>query len=253
MKGIFTFLVALFLSAHLFAQAPQKMSYQAVIRNGSNILVSNKTVGMRISVLQGSVSGTPVYVETQNPTTNANGLASLEVGAGMAVLGTFSSINWANGPYFIKTETDPFGGGNYNIIAISQLMSVPYALYAERCATPAIADGTSPGNTTYWNGTKWVENSSNIYNNGGSIGMGTTSPDSTAVLDMTSSTKGVLIPRMTSTNRNAIANPATGLLVFQTDAPAGFYYYDGVKWLLLDSNTENSSSDKTLIYTTKGF
>lgn len=130
MKKIITFLVILTTSI-LSAQAPQKMSYQAVLRNTSNALISNTLVGMRISILQGSVTGDAVYVETQNPTTNGNGLVSLEIGGGSTVTGMFSTINWANGPFFIKTETDPTGGVNYSITGTTQLLSVPYALYAQ--------------------------------------------------------------------------------------------------------------------------
>ncbi len=123
--------LALLASLATFAQAPQKMSYQSVLRNASNTLIANTPVGVRISILQGSAAGTPVYVETQNPTTNANGLISLEIGNGTPVTGTFSSINWGANTYFIKTETDPAGGTNYTITGTSQLMSVPYALYAQ--------------------------------------------------------------------------------------------------------------------------
>lgn len=115
-----------------FAQAPKKMSYQAVIRNAANNLVANSVVGMRISILSGSASGPAVYVETQNPTTNVNGLASLQIGNGTVVSGTFSAINWSTGIYYVKTETDPAGGTAYSITGTSQLLSVPYALYAEK-------------------------------------------------------------------------------------------------------------------------
>src|SRR5690606_18918159 len=121
---------ALFLSVAAMSQAPQKMSYQAVVRDADDELVSNATVGMRFSVLQGSAAGTPVYVETQSGSTNANGLVSVEIGSGTPVSGTFSSIDWGAGPYFIKTETDPLGGSNYSVSGTAQLLSVPYALYA---------------------------------------------------------------------------------------------------------------------------
>ncbi|AUC84293.1 hypothetical protein CW731_02810 [Polaribacter sp. ALD11] len=104
------------------------MSYQAVVRDASNTLVSTQAVGMQISILQGS---TPVYVEAQTPTTNANGLVSLEIGTGTLLSGDFTTINWANDAYFIKTETDPTGGTNYTITVTTQLMSVPYALHAK--------------------------------------------------------------------------------------------------------------------------
>jgi hypothetical protein len=114
----------------LFAQVPQKMSYQSVIRKTDGSLVVNTSVGIKISILQGSASGTAVYAETQTTTTNANGLATLAIGGGTPVTGTFAGINWASGTYFIKTETDPLGGSNYTISGTSQLLSVPYALYS---------------------------------------------------------------------------------------------------------------------------
>ncbi len=126
-----------------FAQAPLKMSYQAVIRNSSNALITNQAVGMRISILQTSSSGTAVYVETQTPITNANGLASIEIGGGTLVSGNFSTINWANGPYFIKTETDATGGTNYTITGTSQLLSVPYALFSGNGILGVSATGDS--------------------------------------------------------------------------------------------------------------
>lgn len=104
------------------------MSYQAVIRNSSGGLVTSHPVGIRISILQGTATGTAVYVETHTPTTNANGLAIIEIGGGSIVSGTFSGINWASNNYFLKTETDPAGGTDYTISGTSQLLSVPYAL-----------------------------------------------------------------------------------------------------------------------------
>lgn len=134
---IYSIIAGLLLTINVCAQAPQKMSYQAVIRDNSNALQTSTQVGMKISVLQGSSTGTPVYVETQTPSTNANGLVSLEIGTGTVVTGTFAGINWANGPYFIKTETDPNGGTAYTIAGTNELMSVPYALFS--------ANGTAGG------------------------------------------------------------------------------------------------------------
>ena len=131
MKKLFTFMVAVLLTATVWAQSPNKMSYQAVIRNSSEALVTNTTVGMKVSILKGSATGTAVYVETQTPTTNANGLVSIEIGGEAG----FSDIDWANDIYFIKTETDPTGGTNYTITGTSQLLSVPYALHAKTAET----------------------------------------------------------------------------------------------------------------------
>ena len=119
------------ISLNAWAQAPEKMSYQAVVRDNANALVVDKVVGMRISILRGSVSGTAAYVETQSPRSNTNGLVTLEIGAGTVVSGTFAGLNWSTGPYFIQTEIDPSGGSNYSILGVSQLVSVPYALYAK--------------------------------------------------------------------------------------------------------------------------
>jgi hypothetical protein len=124
-------IMSLLVSLISFAQAPEKMSYQAVVRNATNNLIINQSIGMKISLLQGSASGTAVYVETHTLNSNANGLVTLEIGTGTIVSGTFATINWANGPYFIKTETDPTGGSAYTIVGTSQLLSSPYALYAK--------------------------------------------------------------------------------------------------------------------------
>jgi len=114
----------------LFAQAPQKMNYQSVIRKTDGTLLSNTLVGIKTSILLGSATGTASYVETQTTTTNANGLATIEIGGGTPVTGTFSGIDWGAGSHFVKTEIDPAGGTNYTISGTSQLLSVPYALYA---------------------------------------------------------------------------------------------------------------------------
>lgn len=133
-KVIFLLFTSYFLLPTAFAQAPQKMSYQSVIRNSSNQLVTSHTVGMRVSILQGSANGSAVYVETQTPATNANGLVTIEIGEGTPVTGTFAGIDWSTGIYYIKTETDPAGGTTYTITGTSQLLSVPYAFFAKTTA-----------------------------------------------------------------------------------------------------------------------
>ena len=140
MRRLFVIFSTVFLTVSVFAQSPQKMSYQAIIRNNSDELVVSKVIGMKISILKGSESGTIAYSETQTPTTNANGLVTIEIGTG-TTSDDFSTIDWTNGPYFIKTETAVAAPLNtYTITGISQLLSVPYALYAERAGRHYIGE-----------------------------------------------------------------------------------------------------------------
>lgn len=125
------FLILLLLSVTIWAQAPQKMSYQAVIRNSSNALIVSSSIGIKVSVLQGSANGTVTFSETHLQNTNINGLVSLEIGTGTPGFSTFLGINWANGPYFIQMEVDPNGGSNYSVQGVTELISVPYALYSQ--------------------------------------------------------------------------------------------------------------------------
>jgi hypothetical protein len=131
MKHLIALLISLFLSFCIFSQSPQKFSYQTVVRNSGGQLLANQGIAVKISILQGSENGTVVFAERHSPTTNANGLASLQIGSGTVLSGSMATINWAQGPYFISTETDPNGGTNYTIASTQQLLSVPYALYAE--------------------------------------------------------------------------------------------------------------------------
>ncbi|MBL8000361.1 MAG: hypothetical protein JNL05_00245 [Flavobacteriales bacterium] len=143
-RSLFTAL-ALCTVLSLVAQAPQRMSYQAVVRDANDALVTSAPVGLRLSVNQGSLQGTAVYVETHTATTNTNGLATLEVGGGTVVSGSFSAIDWSAGPYFLRTEADPQGGTNYTIDGGGQLLSVPYALHAANSGVGPQGPAGPPG------------------------------------------------------------------------------------------------------------
>jgi hypothetical protein len=150
MKKLFTLSMVIIIAISVFAQAPQKISYQAVIRDAGSALITSHAVGMRISILQGSATGTPVYVETQTPNTNVNGSVTIEIGGGTIVTGTFAGIDWSTGTYFIKIETDPTGGTSYTITGTSQFLSVPYASYssyANRAAPPNLQEVINTGNS----------------------------------------------------------------------------------------------------------
>jgi len=146
MKRLFLLILIISLASGIFGQPPQKLSYQAVIRKSTGSLVINHTIGMKISILQGSVTGTAVYVETQTPITDANGLVTIEIGGGTPVKGTFAGITWSANTFFIKTETDPKGGTDYSITGTGQILSVPFALYAASAPPTTNANAISSGN-----------------------------------------------------------------------------------------------------------
>jgi len=270
MKKIYSIVAWLLLTASVFAQAPQKMSYQAVIRNSSNALITSTPVGMKISVLQGTSTGTVAYAETQTPSTNTNGLVSLEIGSGTPVTGTFAGINWATGPYFIKTETDPTGGTAYTIAGTNELLSVPYALFSANGtpgpigptgatgATGLISPGATAGNTPYWNGSAWVTNSSNIFNNGANVGIGTLTPTSklevngaakvNGSLDVSTTTGALIMPRINTFQRNAISSVVPGMCIYNTDVKKFQGCSDGgyVGFGPVDAQNQTTNTSATL-------
>ncbi len=124
----------LFVTALLLGQTPQAINYQAVARDASNNILSNKNIGIRISVLAGSSTGTSVYSETHNTTTNSSGIFSVEIGRGSVVGGSFPNIQWYSQPHFAKIEIDVNSGTNYQLVGTTQFLSVPYALFAENTA-----------------------------------------------------------------------------------------------------------------------
>ena len=134
MKKVLAVLSIILLTVTVWAQSPNKLSYQAVIRNSSNQLVTSHAVGIKISILQGSTSGTAVYVETQDPTSNANGLIDIIIGSGTIQSGDITKIDWSSGPYYLKTEIDPTGGVSYTVSGTNQILSTPYALYSNVAA-----------------------------------------------------------------------------------------------------------------------
>jgi uncharacterized protein (TIGR02145 family) len=168
-----TFRLIAFIAASIFisgaySQAPQKMSYQAVIRDNQNHLISNHTVAIKLTILQGSPNGVVVYTETKSPTTNADGLVYIEIGDDAG----FLSIDWASGPFFLRTEIDPAGGTNYTISNTSQFLSVPYALYSksadsysetDHVFTASALNGITGSNINNWNAAYAWKNHAGLY------------------------------------------------------------------------------------------
>jgi hypothetical protein len=124
------YFLLLLISTGLMAQVPQGFSYQAVALNSAGNAVASAPVKLRVSILESSATGVASYVETHNPTTNNVGLFTLTIGMGTPVTGTFSTVNWAQNSKFLKVEIDVTNGTNYVTVGSSQLLSVPYAMYA---------------------------------------------------------------------------------------------------------------------------
>ncbi|NVO21558.1 MAG: hypothetical protein HXX13_17790 [Bacteroidetes bacterium] len=204
MKTIFLTLVFLVLHfAAIMAQSPSSFSYQAVARDATGSPIINKAISLRISILQGTVTGSEVYKETHTVTTNPFGLVNLAIGNGTLVNGSFTGISWGSNPYFVKVEMDTAGGSNYVFMGTSQLLSVPYALNAKN-GVPA---GQNVGDMLYWNGTQWlavpigINGQTLVINNGipawGGIQLpvitSTLKPDSTTITAYTASSGGTVL------------------------------------------------------------
>lgn len=166
MKYLITLFFALSFPVILKAQPPGKFSFQKIIRNSNNELLSNTTVGLKIDIVQGSENGNTVYTEVHTATTNKNGLASITIGSGENQPENLilENIDWSSGPFFIKTEIDPTGGTGYAISETIQILSLPYALHAKTTESvigvipetdpiyeASVASEIKKTDTSYWN------------------------------------------------------------------------------------------------------
>src|SRR3989339_1273036 len=166
-KFTLTLFVIFFGIISIFAQAPQTFKYQAVARDNLGKIIVTQIVGLRISILKDSPLGATMYMETHSRGTNEFGIVTLNVGGGTIVTGSFNTINWSNGEYFIKTELDIAGTGNYEFIGTTQLLSVPFALYANEAGKAKNDNDTSATNEL-----QIIEKTGNIFSlsqGGGSV------------------------------------------------------------------------------------
>ena len=206
----------------------------SIVYQESQTITTNELGLFTVNIGQGIVSD------------GAGGIGNSGGGIAGTTSGAFASVNWGTGLKFTQVEIDVTGGTNYVDMGTQQMMSVPYALYAANANVPGVpgpqgpagndgetgpqgADGAqgpegptgllsaaaAAGNTPYWNGSSWVINSSNLFNNGGNIGIGTAAPNTSAALDINSTSGSLLIPRMTTTQRN-ILTAAEGMVIYNT-------------------------------------
>ena len=130
MKSTILFFFAIVLTLCSFAQVPLKFNYQAVVRNNTGVIITNQNITVKDEILDSNIT-TVLYSETHAVTTNAQGLFSLQVGGGTIKSGVFANIDWSAGNRYISTSVDLTGGTNFQLMGTSQLLSVPYALYAK--------------------------------------------------------------------------------------------------------------------------
>jgi hypothetical protein len=238
------------------AQPTNKINYQAVARNITGNVLQNQNIGLRISILNGS-GGPSLYTETFNLNTNNFGLFTVQLGGGVLVSGNYNTINWSQGNQWLKVEMDPTGGNSYVNMGESQLLSVPYALYAAN----GLAAGSAAGNTPYWNGTAWVD-SSNIYNNGGDVGIGTATPSSKLDIYKDFASSNIientlnLIRGTTGTAANGIGNSMsfwneTSNAGFSISSRINSLFEDaavGVRLAAMDFKVRNDASVNSVMY-----
>ncbi len=209
-------LILLLISTVLFygiltAQTPQAFKYQAVARNINGNLIQNQQVAFRIDILQGGPSGNLVYRERHTTLTNDYGLANLQIGNGIVLIGNFTAIDWSTGQMFMNIFFDPNGGYSFINMGTIELLSVPYALYADTCGSSV-----------------WTKTDDNLSYISGAVGIGTTQTDSSAIFEINSTDKGLLIPRMNNTQISEISNPVDGLMVYSTSDKSVYIFNDSI-------------------------
>lgn len=172
-------LVCLIIGFTTYAQVPQKMNYQGVARDAKGNPISKQAIALKIALLPTQDAIEPEYEETQLVTTNEFGLYTLQIGTGHADIGEMSKVTWSTGNKYIKVMIDPKGGSNYQDFGTTQLLSVPYAMYADVSGESKSTKNSTRATNNFIEKTNNVgvtNSTSQIYDDGNNIGIGTTTP-----------------------------------------------------------------------------
>ncbi|NOR87528.1 MAG: hypothetical protein GQ527_07965 [Bacteroidales bacterium] len=160
MKRLFSFILVL-LSLWTFAQVPEAIKYQTIVRADNGIVMPFQPMDFKISILAGSATGTTVFREEHYVTSNGNGLVTFKIGLGTVTLGEFSSIDWGEASHYIKVEARENGTPSFHLMGIEEFASVPYAMFAKNTAASDVM---------------WQQDGNNIYYMNGNVGIKTDNP-----------------------------------------------------------------------------
>ena len=227
MKKMLLFLIGCLVCTGLMSQVPMGISHQMVIRNAQGELLTNRQIGIKVSILRViAVKGsyfpvTEVYSETHTLTSNANGLVFFVIGQGGNKVGTLSGIDWTQFPYLVQTEVDPDGGTNYTIAGTADLLSVPYAFYAAKSGSPK-PGGIGDGIVQFRSGNEFGGDGEFFWDNTQKrLGIGTNSPS--RKLSLHGGTGSVY---MNFLNNTTGPNYDDGLMVGITNTDAFIWNYE---------------------------
>jgi uncharacterized protein (TIGR02145 family) len=226
----------IFTSVALKAQSPQKINFQSIVRNTNGVIVSNKSVSFKITILSGSTTGTPVYSETHLKTTDAIGLVSLQIGSGTVSSGIFSSLNWGNASHFIKLEADFTGGNTYVTLGTQELMSVPYAMYAAKTDTNSLnltnrfAEKAPVNNPSFTGTVGGIDKSM--------VGLGDVNNTSDASKPVSTATQAALDAKVNILDTSSMLSKYLRKADFPSGSSANeILYWNGTKWISLSPGT----------------
>jgi len=244
------FVVLSFFCLKMFAQVPQGINYQAVARNAAGDPIATQTVSIEFKIRSSTATGTVVYDETNNTSTNQFGLFTAIIGMGTPVSGNFSTISWGTNKYFIEVLV------NGNSMGSTQFMSVPYALNSPNSGSTGTANYIPKWNSTGNNLTP----TSKLYDDGTNVGIGITSPKSTFELAggfATNMYKTTGTAAITLDNSMSIVHVVTSLasINFPAANTCPFRRYlifnqsggniNTSSYIKLDGNTDNKVPDRT--------